>query len=93
MRGELDADHGFRALDYWAREQRNDESDREHRPVIVAERIRGTRHWTLLETLAEKLGLVALEIRCINVEGKPVQLDHCDAAPVRTLLENSWKAL
>jgi len=32
-----------------------------HRPVIVAERIRGTRYWTLLEALAERVGLVAIE--------------------------------
>jgi hypothetical protein len=69
MRGELDADHGFRSLDYWAREQRSDDQDREHRPVIVAERIRGSRYWVLLETLAEKLGLVALEVRCMRVAG------------------------
>jgi hypothetical protein len=72
MRGELDADHGFRALDYWAREQRADDQDREHRPVIVAERVRGSRYWVLLEALAEKLGLLALEVRCLRVGDSPV---------------------
>ena len=67
MRGELDADHGFRALDYWAREQHKDDQEREHRPVIVAERIRGSRYWVLLETLAERLNLVALEVRCFRI--------------------------
>ncbi len=43
QRGELDASHGFRALDYWAREQKADENDRTHFPVIVAEKIRGSR--------------------------------------------------
>ncbi len=106
MRGELDADHGFRALDYWAREQRNDDTDREHRPVIVAERIRGTRYWTLLETLAEKLGMVALEVRCVTVDAKPVVwlepvIIPEDLQPDRTgelrfargnLTEDDWRA-
>ncbi len=71
MRGELDADHGFRALDYWAREQAADEQDREHLPVIVAERVKHSRYWTLLQALADKLALVALEVRCFEVDGKP----------------------
>ena len=40
--------------------------------MIVAERIRGGRYWTLLETLAEKLDLVALEVRCMRVAGSVV---------------------
>jgi hypothetical protein len=71
MRGEVDADHGFRVLDYWAREQAEDDEGREHRPVIVAERILGTRYTTVLRTLADRLGLIALEVRGYLVDGKP----------------------
>ena len=72
QRGELDASHGFRALDYWAREQKDDEAGRQHFPVIIAEQIRGSRYWTLLQALAEAIDLLALEVRSILVEGKPV---------------------
>ena len=68
MRGELDSDHGFRTLDYWAKEMENDDSDRDHRPVIVAERLRTSRYWSLLKVLSEKLGLIGIEIRCAVVE-------------------------
>lgn len=72
MRGMLDADHGFRTLDYWAREQKNEEDDREHRPVVVAEQLRASRYWTLLELLADRLGLIGLEVRCMQVQDKAV---------------------
>ncbi len=106
MRGELDADHGFRALDYWAREQAADEQDREHYPVIVAERIKGSRYWLLLQTLARSLALVALEVRCLEVDGKPavwleavVLPEDLQQAPggalkpaPSNLIEADWKA-
>lgn len=72
MRGALDADHGFRALAYWANEQRADDQEREHWPVIVAEQVRSSRYWVLLETLASRIKLIALEVRSALVEDKPV---------------------
>lgn len=106
MRGELDADHGFRALDYWAREQKADEEGREHRPVIVAERILRSRYRALLEVLSERLGLIAIEVRCVKVDGQPtvwlepvilpekLRPDHTGA--VRTVqggrTEEDWRA-
>ena len=106
MRGELDADHGFRALDYWARERKADDQDRDHLPVIVAERIKGSRYWTLLETLAESISLIALEVRCMEVDGRPaVWLEQVlvpdELQPAETgdlqrargnLTEEEWKA-
>src|SRR4051795_12365068 len=49
MLGECDADHGFRALDYWARERVRNPGAR-HVAVIVAEDLSG-RYRTVIETL------------------------------------------
>jgi hypothetical protein len=49
MLGECDADHGFRALDYWARERVRNPNAR-HVAVIVAEDLSG-RYRTVIETL------------------------------------------
>ncbi len=107
MRGPLDADHGFRTLDYWAREQKAEEDDREHRPVVIAEQLRSSRYWTLLELLADRLGLIGLEIRCMEVQGKavvwlePVLLPsdmragaggEGTSAVIGALTESDWKA-
>lgn len=106
MRGELDADHGFRALDYWARERRADDQDRDHLPVIVAERVKGTRYWTLLETLAEHMSLIVLEVRSMEVDGRsavwleqvlvPEDLQPGEAGDLKrargNLTEEEWRA-
>ena len=69
MLGECDADHGFRALDYWARERVRNPGAR-HVAVIVAEDLSG-RYRTVIETLAQRLPLVAIEIRTLLVRSDP----------------------
>jgi len=106
MRGELDADHGFRVLDYWAREQHEDEDDRDHRPVIVAEKLRSSRYRLLLDLLAQRLGLIGIEVRCMVVGERrivfldpvvlPPDLQDDSSGSVRPptsgLSEDDWKA-
>jgi hypothetical protein len=69
MLGECDADHGFRALDYWARERIRNPNAR-HVAVIVAEDLSG-RYRTVIETLAQQLPLIAIEIRTLLVHADP----------------------
>jgi hypothetical protein len=69
MLGECDADHGFRALDYWARERVRKPNAR-HVAVIVAEDLSG-RYRTVIETLAQQLPLIAIEIRTLLVQSDP----------------------
>ena len=69
MLGECDADHGFRALDYWARERIRNPNAR-HVAVIIAEDLSG-RYRTVLETLAQQLPLIAIEIRTLLVKSDP----------------------
>jgi hypothetical protein len=69
MLGECDADHGFRALDYWSRERVRNPNAR-HVAVIVAEDLSG-RYRTVIETLAQHLPLIAIEIRTLLVKSDP----------------------
>ena len=69
MLGECDADHGFRALDYWARERVRNPNAR-HVAVIVAEDLSG-RYRTVIETLAQHLPLIGIEIRTLLVKSDP----------------------
>ena len=69
MLGECDADHGFRALDYWARERLRLPNAR-HVAVIVAEDLSG-RYRTVIETLAQRLPLIAIELRTLLVAADP----------------------
>jgi hypothetical protein len=69
MLGECDADHGFRALDYWARERLRNPNAR-HVAVIVAEDLSG-RYRTVIETLAQRLPLIAVEIRTLLIRSEP----------------------
>lgn len=70
MLGECDADHGFRALDYWARERVRNPNAR-HVAVIVAEDLSG-RYRTVIETLAQQLPLIAIEMRTLLVQSEPM---------------------
>ena len=63
MLGECDADHGFRALDYWARERLSKPNSR-HVAVLVAEDL-GGRYKTIIETLPEFLPFIGIEIRTL----------------------------
>ena len=69
MLGECDADHGFRVLDYWARERVRSPNAR-HVAVIVAEDLSG-RYRTVIETLAQQLPFIAIEIRTLLIKFDP----------------------
>ena len=58
--GEVDASHGFQVLDNWAR-NRVRHPDKSHVAVLVTENA-GERYRTTLETLAEHLPLVVIEL-------------------------------
>ncbi|QOW00160.1 hypothetical protein RCF27_07085 [Rhodococcus pyridinivorans] len=59
--GEVDANHGFRVFDYWARNRRR-YSGKKHVAVLVAESASG-RYRTALEELAEFVPLLVVELR------------------------------
>ena len=61
MLGECDADHGFRTLDYWARERLRNPNSR-HVAVLVAEDLSG-RYQTVIETLSQFLPFIGIEIK------------------------------
>lgn len=61
MLGECDSDHGFRALDYWARERARNPNAK-HVAVLVAEDLSG-RYQTVIETLPLFLPFIGIEIR------------------------------
>lgn len=65
MLGECDADHGFRTLDYWAREKVKRPNSL-HYAVLVAENLQG-RFKTLTEMLPQFLPFIAIEIRTIEL--------------------------
>jgi hypothetical protein len=67
--GECDADHGFRTLDYWARERLRSPNAR-HVAVLVAENLAG-RYSTVIETLSQYVPLIAVEIRTLVLNSDP----------------------
>lgn len=67
MLGECDADHGFRTLDYWARERIKNPNAR-HVGVLIAEDLSG-RYKTVIETLPQFLPFIAIEIKVLRLEG------------------------
>jgi hypothetical protein len=69
MLGECDSDHGFRVLDYWARERLRMPNAR-HVAVLVAEDLTG-RYQTVIETLAQHLPLIAIELRTLLIDVDP----------------------
>jgi len=69
MLGECDSDHGFRVLDYWARERRVKPNSR-HVAVLVAEDLSG-RYRTVIETLTEYLPFIAVELKTLQLDSVP----------------------
>lgn len=67
MLGECDADHGFRTLDYWARERLKKPNAR-HVAVLIAEDLSG-RYKTIIETLPQFLPFIAIKIKVLRLEG------------------------
>ena len=61
--GEVDYSHGFRVLDYWARNRRR-EPKRKHVAVLAAESARG-RCRPALEALAEYIPLIVIELHAV----------------------------
>lgn len=63
MLGEVNADHGFRSLDYWARERLR-KPNAKHVAVLVAEDLSG-RYKTVIETLPNFLPFIGIELRVL----------------------------
>lgn len=70
MLGEVNADHGFRCLDYWARERLKKPNAR-HVAVLVAEDLQG-RYQTVIETLPNFLPFIAIELRVLKIQGQDI---------------------
>jgi hypothetical protein len=69
MLGECDSDHGFRVLDYWARERQRLPNCR-HIAVLVAEDLSG-RYKTVIEALTQYLPLIAVELKTLQLDTEP----------------------
>jgi hypothetical protein len=65
MLGECDSDHGFRTLDYWARERAKNPNSL-HYAVLVAEDLQG-RYKTVIETLPQFLPFIGIEIQTLQL--------------------------
>jgi hypothetical protein len=77
MLGECDSDHGFRVLDYWARERaKNPKSI--HYAVLVAEDLQG-RYKTIVETLPQFLPFIAIEIKTLQLSYNNELIITCKA--------------
>jgi hypothetical protein len=100
--GEIDASHGFRVFDYWARNRSRFDS-KTHVAVLIAESASG-RYRPALEALAEYLPLVVIELRAWRGEAEVVLVPETvvvnqslDLAPVaraaagETRSEADWK--
>jgi hypothetical protein len=75
--GEGDSDHGFRVLDYWARERvKNPKSF--HIAVLVAENLQG-RYKTIIETLPQFLPFIGIEIKTFQLPYNDENIITCKA--------------
>ena len=78
MLGECDSDHGFRTLDYWARERAKNPNSL-HFAVLVAEDLQG-RYKTLIETLPQFLPFIGIEIQTLQLSyGTDEKIITCKA--------------
>lgn len=68
--GEVDAQHGFRVFDYWAR-NRDRYPNKTHVAVLIAESARG-RFGPALQALAEYAPLIVIELRTWRGESEAV---------------------
>jgi len=66
MLGECDSDHGFRTLDYWARERLRHPNAR-HVAVLIAEDLSG-RYKTVIEKLPQFLPFIGIELKTLCLE-------------------------
>jgi hypothetical protein len=68
MLGTLDANHIVRTLDYFLREQtRTETKDWTHVAVLVAEDIRASRFWNVVEHLSKLMSLIVIELSALRV--------------------------
>ena len=72
--GEMEASHGFQLLDNWAR-NRVLHPDKTHVAVLVTETA-GERYRTTLETLAEHLPLVVVELQVWKGDTEAIVVPH-----------------
>ncbi len=72
--GEMEASHGFQLLDNWAR-NRVLHPDKTHVAVLVTETT-GDRYRTTLETLAQHLPLVVVELAVWRGENEAIVVPH-----------------
>lgn len=79
MLGECDASHGFRTLDYWARERLRNPNAR-HIAVLVAEDLSG-RYKSIIETLPQFLPFIGIEIKVLKLN-HPEELATIETAIV-----------
>jgi hypothetical protein len=78
MLGECDSDHGFRTLDYWARERAKNPNSI-HYAVLIAEDLQG-RYKTIIETLPQFLPFIAIEIQTLQlITGDGEKIITCKA--------------
>jgi hypothetical protein len=77
MLGECDSDHGFRVLDYWARERATNPKSI-HYAVLVAEDLQG-RYKTIIETLPQFLPFIGIEIKTLQLPYNNENLITCRA--------------
>jgi hypothetical protein len=78
--GEVDPSHGFRVLDYWARNRRR-QPEKTHVAVLVCESVDG-RYRPVLETLADYLPLIV--IRCRTTPGETGAVPVCEVVIAST---------
>lgn len=76
--GEMEASRGFQVLDNWAR-NRVLHPDRTHVAVLVTE-VMSDRYQTTLETLAEHLPLVVVELQVWKGENEAIVVPHISLA-------------
>ncbi len=72
--GEMEASHGFQLLDNWAR-NRVRHPDKTHVAVLVTEKA-GDRYRTTLETLAQHLPLVVVELAVWRGDTEAIVVPH-----------------
>jgi hypothetical protein len=72
--GELEASRGFQVLDNWAR-NRVQHPDKTHVAVLVTEAV-SDRYETTLQTLAEHLPLVVVELQVWKGENEAIVIPH-----------------
>jgi hypothetical protein len=101
--GEIDASHGFRVFDYWAR-NRARLPGKTHVAVLMAENA-GGRFRLALDALAETVPLIVIELRCWQGTGEALlipeivvandSLDLADtpaAASAEERTEEDWRS-